>query len=165
MSKRTVVIWRAAAAAAAGIIMLFINGVGAAPKIKTADFGTIENTGSTNIAGYTIAVYASGRVVPQGAGAGAKAVKILPSIAAKLLHDVIAAEPLSHLKVRHGVKSASFGTSTFIIYHGQRSPDLSFPGDAKSQALHDDVQAIVKAAHLGNQPRRSAPMLGTVRHK
>ena len=56
--------------------------------------------------------------------------------------------PLAQLPVTHGVKSVSFGTSTYIEYKGQRTPDLSSPADARGRALQADITA---------DRRRSAP--------
>jgi hypothetical protein len=130
----------------------------APPVVQTA---VIENTGSTNTQGYRITISATGKAeymaterrgsVVEGK---AQSVTVGASLAQRLLRDLKAAMPLSTLPVRHGMKSASFGTSTYVEYQGQRSPDLSFPGNAKAQALHDDAGDIARALHLGNAPRR-----------
>ena len=59
-----------------------------------------------------------------------------------------AAEPLSKLPIKpHCVKSASFGTSTFVSLDSQKSPDLSCPGNAKAKQLFDDSTAILAKFH------------------
>ena len=61
--------------------------------------------------------------------------------------------PLNALPVRHGMRSASFGTQTFITYKGQKSPDLTFASDPRTVALRADIDQITKALHVGNAPR------------
>ena len=59
-----------------------------------------------------------------------------------------AAEPLSKLPIRpRCIKSASFGTSTFVSLDSQKSPDLSCPGNAKAKQLFDDSTAILAKFH------------------
>ena len=72
----------------------------------------------------------------------------------KLFADLNAAMPLTSLPVRHGMRSASFGTETFITYKGQQSPDLTFASDPRTVALKADIDAITKTLHVGNAPRR-----------
>jgi hypothetical protein len=111
----------------------------------------ILNTGSTNTIGYRIVVDSSGRAEYVHAG-GRSSARIPAQIAAKLFADLRAAMPLSSIHVLPCMKSASFGTSTFIWWSGQRSLDLSCPSDAKSQALNDDVMAVARALHLAAAP-------------
>ena len=56
--------------------------------------------------------------------------------------------------MRHGMRSASFGTETYITYKGQKSPDLTLASDPRTAALKADIDAITKTLHLGNAPRR-----------
>jgi hypothetical protein len=59
-----------------------------------------------------------------------------------------AAEPLSKLPIQlNCMKSASFGTSTFVSLDREKSPDLSCPGNAKAKQLFDDSSAILNAFH------------------
>ena len=130
---------------------------------------TIINTGSTNTTGYQIILQPSGRVryavtrrgmdVPTQVQHG----QISRPQAAQFFRDLWAAMPLTELPAGHGMKSTSFGTSTVVVFKGQRSPDLSFPADAQARALKADVTAIAAALKLGNAPRRPAgpmtPML------
>ena len=125
-----------------------------APKAAPAEYATIENTGSTNTLGYRIVVnlaYARPAVDDMEA-----ANSLPPDLRRRLFRDLHAAMPLSALPARHGLRSASFGTRTFITYKGQRSPDLSFGGDPRVQALKADVDAITRTLHVGNLPRRPA---------
>jgi hypothetical protein len=66
----------------------------------------------------------------------------------KFFRDVKAAEPLSKLPIKlHCVKSASFGTSTFVSLDREKSPDLSCPGNAKAKQLFEDSTAILGEFH------------------
>ncbi len=66
----------------------------------------------------------------------------------KFFRDVKAAEPLSKLPIKlHCLKSASFGTSTFVSLDNEKSPDLSCPGNAKAKQLFEDSTAILAEFH------------------
>jgi hypothetical protein len=111
----------------------------------------ILNTGSTNTIGFRIVVDSSGRA-EYAQGASRSTAHIAKHIAAKLFADLRAAMPLSSIHVLPCMKSASFGTSTFIWWRGQRSLDLSCPGDPKSQAMNDDAMAVARALNLAAAP-------------
>ena len=82
----------------------------------------------------------------------------------KLFQDLNAAMPLTSLPVRHGMRSASFGTATYITYRGQKSPDLTFASDPRTVALKADIDSITKTLHVGNAPRRPISMRPIVIH-
>ena len=117
---------------------------------------TIVNSGSTNTAGFQIAVEKSGAAeyTPKprrhviGNGEAPKTIrKTIPkSLAGALYADVDAARPLSSLPARGCMKSASFGTRLTIQSGEDTSPDLSCGdgGNAKMQALIRDTGAVVK---------------------
>jgi len=148
--------------AAAVIIALGMRGSAASAadmhQRPRASEALIVNTGSTNARGYRIYVQPSGRVHYVLANRGKTDLtermssgKISKAQAAKLFHDLALAMPLSRLPAGHGVKSASFGTSTYVTFGRQSSPDLSFPANAKARALAADAQSIATALRL---PRR-----------
>ena len=132
-----------------------------APKAVTDETAVIENTGSTKTSGYKITLLSTGRtfrIVSVSNGSddhksetGNK--EPLRTQVRKLFTDLAAAMPLTTIPARHGMRSASFGTATFITYKGQRSPDLTFPGNAQAVALKADIEAIALALHVGNTPR------------
>jgi len=122
----------------------------AKPKMVHSETAIIENTGSTNTKGYQITVHSA------GASVDGKTVSLPMAMTQQLFHDLAAAMPLSGMPARHGMRSASFGTRTFITYKGQQSPDLTFGGDARATALKADIEAITGALHIGNTPRRPA---------
>ena len=116
----------------------------------------IENSGSTNTTGYTLRISPSGEA---GQVIGNDLMEFKPAAlpkaeVKKFFADLNAAMPLTSLPVRHGMRSASFGTETFITYKGQKSPDLTFASDPRTAALKADIDSITKALHIGNAPRR-----------
>lgn len=119
---------------------------------------TITNSGSTNTTGYSIQVSSTGqvsyRILGSMQAAPTHSAHVSPSLAKRLYQDAHAAQPLSALPVTHMIKSVSFGTSTYVMYKGQRTPDLSAPATAPGKALAADVTAVVAALHLKNEPRR-----------
>ena len=130
------------------------------PKTKSVEeeYAIIQNTGSTNTQGYFLMLTSYGNWKPsdqEDMDMLAVPAKQMPLVT-KLFRDLAAAMPLSKLPARHGMRSASFGTRTFIIYKGQQSPDLTFGGDDRTNALKADVDAITKALHVGNTPRNPA---------
>ncbi len=118
----------------------------------------IVNTGSTNTRGYRIYVQPSGRVryvlanrSRASQSESMRGGKVAKAQAAQLFHDIARALPFAKLPAGHGVKSASFGTSTYVTFGRQSSPDLSFPENAKARALAADARSIATALRL---PRR-----------
>jgi len=138
----------------------------AKPKAAPVQTANIINTGSTNTKGYELRVSSNGSLIrvyttddgPAGINVAAGFVVVKqPPIAAKdtrkFFRDLNAAMPLTSLPVRHGMRSASFGTETYVTYKGQTSPDLTFASDPRTAALKADIDAITKTLHLGNAPR------------
>jgi hypothetical protein len=64
------------------------------------------------------------------------------------MQDLEAAGPMNELPAVHCIKSVSFGSSTYIEFQGQRSPDLSCPAAANPhlQALQKDAREILQAS-------------------
>ena len=140
-------------AGAAGLFLAALPALAKVPlkaksKAAPVESAIIENTGSTNTKGYQITVFSMGGAHMDGKNLG------LPiAMNKQLFHDLAAAMPLTSLPVRHGMRSASFGTRTFITYKGQQSPDLSFGGDARATALKADIEAITQQLGVTNSPR------------
>ena len=129
-------------------------------KARSDEFVTIINSGSTNTNGYTVTLYQEINSpksiwvqIPDSEGGVKTDDAELVKLSKKLFHDIAVPLPLSGLSPRHGMRSASFGTKTYILYKGQRSPDLTFGGDARVNALRADVAAITQALHIRNTPR------------
>jgi len=147
---------------AAGLILAALPALAKAPhkakpKAATVETAVIENTGSTNTKGYHITISSTG-----GATMDGKALGLPMAMNTQLFHDLAAAMPLSSLPARHGMRSASFGTRTFITYKGQQSPDLTFGGDARASALKADIDAITRELGVSNSPRRPVVQPGTL---
>ncbi len=160
---------------AAGLLLAVLPATAkpkAMPKATFLQSAVIDNTGSTNTFGYTITVTATkGTYHISSVSNGGKDTSNeagMPSgvqpLVAHLFTDLNAAMPLTSLPVRHGMRSASFGTRTTITYKGQTSPDLTFASDPRSAALKADVDSITKALHVGNAPRRPIVMRPIVIH-
>ncbi len=132
------------------------------PKPAPMQTAIIENTGSTNTLGYKITVMLTKTnylVTSLSNGGKDRDVRkggvesFFPG-AQQLFADLEKAMPLNTLPVRHGMRSASFGTQTYITYKGQRSPDLSFASDPRTISLKADIDQITKELHVGNASRR-----------
>jgi hypothetical protein len=124
----------------------------------------ILDTGSTNALGYRIVVQRNGDV-EYVTGSERKKTRIGEQKADAFFSDLTAAMPLSKLRSGNCMKSASFGTSTFAWWHGQRSSDLQCAADPQATALYSSVSAIAIKLGLGrilrplptNEPRRPMP--------
>ena len=62
------------------------------------------------------------------------------------------------------MKSASFGTATYLSIGGERSPDLECPGNDPERALKTDVDAIVTFLKLRNTPKSAGKELPPVNY-
>jgi hypothetical protein len=126
----------------------------------------ILNSGSTNSAGYRIVVQRSGDAEYVLGGTQTFG-KIPSALAATFFDDLGKAMPLSAIDVAPCMKSASFGYSLFVWWHGQRSPDITCPGaaalasDAAAVASALGIRAMMNGGHLipplPNEPRMPLP--------
>lgn len=125
----------------------------------------ILNTGSTNFAGYRVVLQRSGSA-EYIYGARRATATIDKSIASKFFEDAQRGMPLSKLQVAPCMKSASFGSSTFVWWRTERSPDLSCASDANSRSVFADALSIASALKIGGgspiylptgEPRKPIP--------
>jgi len=160
----------AAASALAGGVAADVTSLTLAPGKGEA---MIVNTGSTNTTGYTIWVQPSGKAryaIQRGQGNDIQAMahptagRISTAQSKKLFQDLAAAGPLSALPARRGMRSASFGTVTYIYYKDSRSPDLTLGGDLRVDALKADIAAICGTLHVVSGPRRPVLMRPVTPH-
>jgi hypothetical protein len=123
---------------------------------KTIQQATIEDTGSTNRLGVKIVVNPGGATQMHVPGEETRTMTINAAACNRLFHDLKAFSPLSELPTPHCMKSVSFGTSLYVEYNGERSPDLNCPAppDSKLAQLQKDVNEIVQAVHWKPQPAR-----------
>ena len=113
----------------------------------------ITNSGSTNTIGYRIFIGATGEA-SYVSGAGSGKATLPATLYAKLKGDVDAAKPLSgKARAVTCMKPASFGTSTYLALGGDRTEDLSCPGNAAEQELKEDIEAVVAFLKVDNIPR------------
>lgn len=139
----------------AGLLVLAATIAAVAVAARVPDGAVIRNSGSTNTPGYTIKVWSDGRGEVLGAAGGrGKAFTLDSAVAAAFFRDAQAgrADPGTP---SHCMKSASFGTTTTVLWHGWRSPDLQCPPfTAAVQALAAEVNAVQSAAQISVGPRR-----------
>ena len=118
----------------------------------------IRDTGSTNSSGYELTVNKSGQAVcvnsdwqkqrppgQRGNGIGLPEGKSILSkdITSQFFADLNASMPLSKLPIEEPcIRSASFGSSTYIVYKGEMSPDIQCLAMGSRQLL-DDYHAII----------------------
>lgn len=124
-----------------------------AAAAPSRDGASIVDSGSTNTAGYTIDVWSDGSasVTYQNrtsAAVSPKSFTVAPSLAVRFFAALKAARA-GKARVEPCMKSASFGTSTHVRWHGWISPDLDCPpGDKLTSAIVDDVNAISAAGNV-----------------
>jgi hypothetical protein len=128
--------------------------VGAAPD----DFAVIDNSGSTNVNGYVIQIWADGdgSVMLQtrdGRIAGSpKPFRIPVTIARKFFTDLAAARNGNATTVPC-MKTVSFGASLKVAWQGWESTDLTCPPkDELANALARDAEAIAQSAGVSALP-------------
>lgn len=144
-----------AAAMATGLLAL------CAAAAPSHDGASIVDSGSTNTAGYTVNVWSDGTAdvtYQNRTGAAAeKSFTISSSLASRFFADLKAARK-STAPAAHCMKSASFGTSTHVHWHGWISPDLDCPpDDTLTTALVNDVGSIRSAGNISGAPLRAFP--------
>ena len=124
----------------------------------------ITNSGSTNTIGWRILIGANGEA-SYVSGDGAGNATLPAGLYAKLKGDIEAAKPLGQLpSIVSCMKSASFGTATYLSIGGERSPDLECPGNDPERALKTDVDAIVTFLKLRNTPKSAGKELPPVNY-
>lgn len=126
----------------------------------------IMDTGSTNTAGYRIVVQTNAATEYISAS-GRNRMDIPKNLAGKMFSHLKAAAPLQNLPYLPCMKSASFGTSLFVWWNHQRSPDLTCVAYSRGKALLADATEIAAALHISTGLRRPIvrPMLPGEVHK
>lgn len=116
----------------------------------------IVNSGSTNMAGYRIEVLPNGNMA-YASGVNIRSTVLPAAVTQKLFGDVRTALPFAQMGLKPCPKSASFGSTTVLIYKNQTTPDVSCPGSPKAAVLYADVQTVRQAAVVNLIPRRQFP--------
>jgi hypothetical protein len=107
-----------------------------------AGAATIVNSGSTNAPGYRIVVRPDGTAILLDTTT-VRQVPLPPATARAFFHDLSSASPLRTLPASGCMKSASFGTTTRVVWRGQSTPDLSCPSTNPALLrLNHDVSVI-----------------------
>ncbi len=145
-----------------GSALVVIGMLGLLGATQGSDGARIVNSGSTNTAPWSIAVRSDGTgsySIEQRRYAGSPTVPPSQAIAVprplvqRFLSDAKAAR-IEGAKGEPCMKSASFGSTTVVMYHGWVSPDLLCPSSSGTlAALARDVSAIRSAANLDSMPR------------
>ncbi|HVE14833.1 MAG TPA: hypothetical protein VNI01_15665 [Elusimicrobiota bacterium] len=119
----------------------------------------VEDSGSTNAAGYGMVIMPSGivrfgpngkggRVIARSLASGSGSQKVSPALIQRFYADLDSLMPISGLARGRCAKSASFGSTTTITYRGQISPDLQcVENDARK--LLEDVREIQRELSRG----------------
>ncbi|HEV3157649.1 MAG TPA: hypothetical protein VGZ00_09925 [Candidatus Baltobacteraceae bacterium] len=122
------------------------------------DGAVIVNSGSTNSPSFHIAIWSNGSAA-LGAGEteyhgpidttdptvtiDKNGATLAPLLTARFFADLKRARN-AHPLARTCVKSVSFGSRTFVLWHGWTSPDLSCPVPPSVSGLAADVKEIVR---------------------
>lgn len=145
-------------------IALALGCAGAAAAAYSRDGGVIRNSGSTNFTGYTIKVWSDGSTWAVHSNRAGEPIDspvtghIPADLAQRFLHDAQQTRE-NHVTSQPCMKSASFGTSTVVLYHGWTSPDLECPGGGFVETLGQQAHKIAGLLKIqGVQPHR-IPML------
>jgi hypothetical protein len=113
-------------------------GSAAVPK----DAAVIVNSGSTNTLPYRIVLSPDRHAIVTIGDEKRPQATLSQKAAQAFFKDLQAAMPLSKLPHQPCMKSASFGSTTYIEYKGERSPDLSCGAEGAGAKLAADVQRI-----------------------
>lgn len=135
----------------AGALMLLASGLASGAE---RDGAVITNSGSTNTAGYAIKVWSDGSGEVSLRGGATRNIKVDVDLVNKFFADVKAARANPGRPGRC-MKSASFGTTTSVLWHEYQSVDLQCPPfTTEVTALAADVRNIQSAANLANPLQR-----------
>lgn len=127
---------------------------GCATNISAGDAIFLQDKGSTNTAAFCYTITRSGTAIKGTAtrydpAPGTRTPldergNIPVALAEKLFRDAEAGMPLSALTLPRCVKSASFGSSQYVWFKGERSPDLCGPGVGSGpiEALEEDFASV-----------------------
>jgi hypothetical protein len=139
------------------VALAVLGCMGETAAAPARDGAVIVDSGSTNTSGYRIEIWSDGsasivlqkRGVTQGAP---KAFAVTAGVAAQFFANLKAVRG-ANVNTLPCMKSASFGTTTRVSWHGWTSPDLDCPSDrAVLNALIASVNKIRAASGIGTLP-------------
>jgi hypothetical protein len=129
------------------------------------DAAVILNTGSTNTLGYRIVIQRSGQA-EYIRGTTRAVTHVDPALAQQFFVDMQRDRPFAEHSISNCMKPASFATSLYVWWRGQRTYDLSCPVAPTEVAVAADARRIAAALGLAqpimiqlptNEPRRPMP--------
>jgi hypothetical protein len=124
----------------------------------------IVNSGSTNTLGFTLTLAQNGTATLEQNGTTEQK-QLSEAMVANLFATLRASGPLDALPETRCMKSASFGTTTRIVFGGEVSPDISCPSpNTLVRELAKKATAVLDAAGARVVPRRTLtgrPPLGS----
>lgn len=106
---------------------------------------SVIDTGSTNRPGVTITLDEHGNATVEQRSAAPQTIKVSAELGTQLMRDIKAAGTLSALPRQRCMKSVSFGSSLYVEFNGDRSPDLSCgpQQDPRAAALQKDANDVL----------------------
>ncbi|MGH7729450.1 MAG: hypothetical protein ACREM2_11780 [Vulcanimicrobiaceae bacterium] len=116
------------------------------------DAAVIRNSGSTNIAGYTVVLRPNGEATVTVGGVERSARVAMPQTR-WLFHLLRTNGPLEAMSYRACMKSASFGSASWVEWRGGRSPDFSCGGGPELRELGRTAGVIVSQLGIAPGPR------------
>ena len=144
---------------AGALVCLILAVPSAQARSDRLDGAIITNGGSTNSPGFSIRLHSDGsanfsmgaRMVTSIASTG----HVPQEIAQRFFKDLKAARAANAAQSRACMKSASFGSTTLLSWHGWNSGDLECPG--ADAALQADVASIKTALGIDTSPGADRP--------
>ena len=114
----------------------------------SSSHATIEDTVPTNRPGLRVTFDHDGHATVEQRNGQIDQVKLGGGLCSQFMRDLKEVGPLATIPARHCMKSVSFGSRLFIEFEGDKSPDLSCPGEPEPRigALQKDAQQILAAA-------------------
>jgi hypothetical protein len=147
-------VFRHRVSTACGVFAVFVSVIVMAARAQAI----IEDTGSTNRPGVRVTVDRDGNATVEQRGSETHHVQLPKEFCDRLIQG-LEATPVASLPKRHCAKSVSFGSSLFVEFEGNRSPDLSCPGasDSRVEALQKHANEVLDSARqiLGNTTGRA----------
>lgn len=139
------------------LVVLVLASANVALAAETNDGAIIANSGSTNTLGYEIKLWSNGKAQITMNGGAPRAFRIDDDLASRFFSNLAAARANPGVS-GHCMKSASFGTSTNVTWHGWSSFDLQCPPLSPAMMLlNTDVRQVQATANIDTRRRIRLP--------